>query len=142
MRKKITLSLALPFCLAALCLAGRAAQIPEQDARNADIHDSNTHFKMPLFTSRESWLERAAFLRRQILASAGLMPMPPRGPIHAEVFGKIDHGGYTVEKVLLETYPGFYLGGNLYRPAGKQGPIFSRQWPTCRTAREPGRSTS
>ena len=31
--------------------------------------------------------------------------------------------GYTVEKVLLETYPGFYLGGNLYRPLGKQGPF-------------------
>jgi dienelactone hydrolase len=28
-----------------------------------------------------------------------------------------------VEKVLLETYPGFYLGGNLYRPTGKQGPF-------------------
>jgi hypothetical protein len=57
-----------------LCLAAApAAQTPEQDARNIDIHDSNTPFKMPVFTSREAWLERAAFLRKQILASAGLL---------------------------------------------------------------------
>jgi dienelactone hydrolase len=106
-----------------LCLAtALAAQVPEQDARNIDIHDSNTHFKMPVFTSREVWLERAAFLRKQILASAGLLPMPEKTPIHAEVFGKVERSGYTVEKVLLETYPGFYLGGNLYRPAGGHGP--------------------
>jgi hypothetical protein len=103
--------------------AAPAAQIPEQDARNIDIHDSNTPFKMPVFTSREAWLERAAFLRKQILASAGLLPMPEKTPIHAEVFGKVERSGYSVEKVLLETYPGFYLGGNLYRPAGGHGPF-------------------
>ncbi len=106
-----------------LCLASApAAQIPEQDARNVDTHDSSTHFKMPIFASREAWLERAAFLRKQILASAGLLPMPEKTPIHAEVFGKLERSGYTIEKVLLETYPGFYLGGNLYRPTGGHGP--------------------
>ena len=106
-----------------VCLAATGAQIPEQDARTVDIHDSNTHFKMPVFTSREAWMARAAFLRKQILASAGLLPMPERKPIHAEVFGKLERNGYTIEKVLLETWPGFYLGGNLYRPAGKPGPF-------------------
>src|SRR5271157_1444339 len=109
--------------LALLYVAAPAAQIPEQDARNVDVHDSNTHFRMPAFASREAWLERAAFLRKQILASAGLLPMPARPPIQAEVFGKLERSGYTIEKVLLETYPGFYLGGNLYRPAGRQGPF-------------------
>ena len=100
-----------------------AAQIPERDARNADVHDTNTRFLMPVFTSREAWQQRAAFLKKQILASAGLLPVPAKAPIHAEVFGRIERTGYSVEKVLLETYPGFYLGGNLYRPAGKQGPF-------------------
>jgi dienelactone hydrolase len=49
--------------------------------------------------------------------------MPAKNPLNAEVFGKLDRDGYTIEKVLLETYPGFYLGGNLYRPRGKQGPF-------------------
>jgi len=51
------------------------------------------------------------------------MPMPEKRPIHAEVFGRIERNGYTIEKVLLETWPGFYLGGNLYRPSGKRGPF-------------------
>ncbi len=83
----------------------------------------DTHFQMPVFRSREAWLEKAAFLRKQILSSAGLLPMPEKTPLHAQIFGKLDRGSYTVEKVLLETYPGFYLGGNLYRPLGKKGPF-------------------
>jgi hypothetical protein len=99
-----------------------AAQIPEQDARNTEIHSSTTQYKMPVFSSPEAWQARAAFLRKQILASAGLLPLPEKQPMHAEVFGKLERSGYTVEKVLLETWPGFYLGGNLYRPAGVPGP--------------------
>ena len=52
----------------------------------------------------------------QILTSAGLSPLPVRNPLHAEIFGKIEEKDYTIEKVLIETLPGFYLGGNLYRP--------------------------
>jgi dienelactone hydrolase len=99
------------------------AQIPDQDSRNTNIPDMNTHFHMPAFPSRQAWLEKAAFLRKQILSSAGLLPMPEKTPLHAQISGKLERGGYTVEKVLLETYPGFYLGGNLYRPLGKQGPF-------------------
>jgi dienelactone hydrolase len=111
---------------AALVLAAglaMAGQIPDQDSRNTDLSTGQTHFKMPVFTSREAWVERAAFLRKQILSAAGRLPMPEKAPIHAEVFGKLEREGYTIEKVLLETYPGFYLGGNLYRPRGKQGPF-------------------
>jgi len=78
---------------------------------------------MPSFATRGAWQERAAFLRKQILASAGLLPMPEKRPLNPQVFDKIERDGYSVEKVLLETLPGFYLGGNLYRPLGRQGPF-------------------
>ena len=113
----------LPVVLVLTALGAPGAQIPEQDARNLDVHNSSTHYSMPKFTTLEVWQARAAFLRKQILASAGLMPMPEKHPVHAEVFGKIERNGYTIEKVLLETWPGFYLGGNLYRPSGKRGPF-------------------
>src|SRR5687768_6941857 len=96
--------------------------IPVQDARNT-VLSGRTHYKMPVFATREAWEERAAFLRKQILASAGLLPMPEKRPLNPQVFGKLERDGYTVEKVLLETLPGFYLGGNLYRPRGRQGPF-------------------
>jgi dienelactone hydrolase len=78
---------------------------------------------MPTFATREAWLERAPFLRKQILSAAGLLPMPEKRPLNPQVFGKLERDGYTIEKVLLETLPGFYLGGNLYRPLGRQGPF-------------------
>ena len=100
-----------------------SAQVPKEDSRNTNTPDMNTHFQMPVFESREAWLAKAAFLRKQILSSAGLLPMPEKKPVRAEVFGRLERGTYSVEKVLLETYPGFYLGGNLYRPMGKPGPF-------------------
>src|SRR5262245_25504260 len=108
-------------CLAALLLPADSL-LAQEDARNT-VLSSNTHFRMPVFTTREAWLERAAFLKKQILASAGLLPMPEKRPLNAQVFGKLERDGYTIEKVLLETMPGFYLGGNLYRPLGRQGPF-------------------
>ncbi len=114
---KNILSIAL---LAALLFP--AAPLVAQDARNT-ILTSRTHYAMPVFASREAWVDRAAFLRKQILASAGLLPMPEKRPLNAQVFGRLERDGYSVEKVLLETMPGFYLGGNLYRPLGKQGPF-------------------
>ena len=104
-----------------LSVAALAAQIPDQDRRNAVIRHTDMHFEMPVFQSAEEWRARAAFLRKQILSSAGLLPMPEKGPVQAEVFGRIDGQGYSIEKVLLETYGGFYLGGNLYRPRGRTG---------------------
>jgi dienelactone hydrolase len=105
------------------CSLVYGARIPEQDARNVDMPSGRTHFTMPDFDSRESWLDRAAFLKKQILAGSGLLPMPAKTPLNAQVFGKLERDGYTVEKVLIETYPGYYLGGNLYRPRGKSGPF-------------------
>ena len=42
--------------------------------------------------------------------------MPERGPLRPQIFGKVEGRDYSIEKVLIETLPGFYLGGNLYRP--------------------------
>ncbi len=84
---------------------------------------SDTHFSPPSFKSRAEWEPRAAHLRKQILFAAGLLPMPDKAPLTVQVFGKIERRGYSVEKVLLETMPGFYLGGNLYRPLGRNAPF-------------------
>jgi hypothetical protein len=91
-------------------------QVPQQDARNTEIITTDTHLPLPRFTSLKQWERRKAFLREQILVAAGLSPMPEKTPLHAQVFGKLEEKDYTIEKVLLEPLPGFYLGGNLYRP--------------------------
>jgi dienelactone hydrolase len=90
--------------------------VPAEDARNINITTTTTHMPLPEFSSLQAWEQRKAVLRNQILVSAGLSPMPERTPLHAQIFGKIEERDYTIEKVLIETLPGFYLGGNLYRP--------------------------
>jgi hypothetical protein len=99
------------------------AQVPAEDRRVSTVFDTNTHFQMPSYPSLEAWEARKLELRRQILFAAGLDPMPARSPLTPQIFGRIQGSGYTIEKVLLQTLPGYWLGGNLYRPAGKPGPF-------------------
>ncbi|MCZ6795657.1 MAG: hypothetical protein O7J95_18790, partial [Planctomycetota bacterium] len=66
----------------------------------------------------ETWKKRRATLRRQILVAAGLWPLPPRTALEPVIHGKIDREDYTIEKVFFQSYPGFYVTGNLYRPKG------------------------
>jgi dienelactone hydrolase len=99
----------------AACFAAQA-QIPAQDARNINPPNTDTHFAPKAYASLAEWQARKEFLRKQILSAAGLMPLFPKSDLHPQVFGRVEHPDYSVEKVLLETLPGYYLGGNLYRP--------------------------
>lgn len=98
-------------------------QVPAEDSRNVNLPHTDTHFTMPVYRSLAEWEARKARLRRQILAAAGLLPMPEKSPLRPRIFGRLDRGDHTIEKVLLETSPGYYLGGNLYRPAKRSGKL-------------------
>jgi dienelactone hydrolase len=108
-RLQIALAAALSTC--ALC-----AQVPATDARNANLHHTDFHFTMPHYATLLEWEAHQARLRRQILMAAGLYPLPEKTPLHPVISGRIERHGYSIEKVALETMPGYYLGGNLYRP--------------------------
>lgn len=97
------------------------AAVPATDARNTTTPNTDTHFKPAAYTSLEQWKQRRESLRKQVLSAAGLLPMPERTPLNAKIFGRIENKDYSIEKVFIETLPGFYLAGNLYRPLGKTG---------------------
>jgi dienelactone hydrolase len=82
----------------------------------------NTIYNMPFYNSKEEWGKRKGYLREHILVCTGLWPMPQKNPLHPVYYHKMDHDNYIVETVSIETYPGFFLVGNLYRPKGK-GPF-------------------
>lgn len=88
-------------------------------AAGVAVKDLNTPRDFPKIDTRAQWRERAKDIREQILVSAGLWPMPAKTPLSAKISGKVTHEDYSVEKVYFQTYPGFYLAGNLYRPVGK-----------------------
>ncbi len=87
------------------------------DSRNEIIPSTDTHFTKLDVPSLPQWEARKEHLRKQILFAAGLWPMPPRTALHSHIFGAVARNGYTVEKVYIETLPGYYLGGNLFRPS-------------------------
>lgn len=116
--------------LAIMVAGGGAIQAAEPEAptdrRLSEIRHLDLRYSPRWPTDRSAWERRATELRQQILAAAGLLPMPARPPIQAERFGKVDRGAYTVEKVLFESLPGFYVTGNLYLP---KGPLAARSLP-------------
>ena len=108
---------------AAFLAAVLPAQAPDTDARNLDLHHLDYHFSMPKFGSLAEWEAHKAQLKRQILVSAGLYPLPERTPLKPIVFGRIERADYSIEKVAIETMPGYFLGGNLYRPLHPSGQV-------------------
>jgi len=117
-KQGLALTAALVFFVAPVWgqTAPTATAIPSEDARNTKILNTRMQLPLPTFTTVEAWTARKAALRQQILTASGLSPMPEKTPLHPQVYGKIEGKGYTIEKVLLEPMPGFYLGGSLYRP--------------------------
>jgi hypothetical protein len=97
------------------------AQVPERDARLSNLPNTDTHFTMPEYKTRAEWERRKLQLRQQILTSAGLDPMPVKDPLHARITGRMKTRDCFIEKVLVETMPGYFLGGNLYRPLSGEG---------------------
>jgi dienelactone hydrolase len=97
------------------------AQVPAEDARNTYVPNTDTHLTMPVYRTLAEWEARKAHLRKQILNAAGLMPMPAKTEMHPMIFGRLERKGYSIEKVYLESLPGYYVCGNLYRPVGKAG---------------------
>jgi len=119
-----TLFIMLGVAAATLPLLSRAGEAQGNvDPRIARVrtNQEGNNFSPP--ASKEAWLARREQVRNRILVSSGLYPLLEKTPLSPKVYGKIERDGYTIEKVVLETMPGFYLSGNLYRPTRVQGRV-------------------
>jgi dienelactone hydrolase len=93
------------------------------DPRWRDLPFTKTEYHPARYETLDAWKARAERIREQILWAAALYPPPAITPLNAEIFGRIEHEDYTVEKVYFESYPDFYVTGNLYRPRKGEGPF-------------------
>jgi hypothetical protein len=91
------------------------------DRRLGDVRTLDSHCPFTPPTSPAAWQARATALRRQLRVALGLWPWPTRTPLEALVTGTIERDGYTVEKVAIESVPGHFVTGNVYRPANRTG---------------------
>ena len=68
-----------------------------------------------------SWEERANRIRNGIIEGMHLDKMPKiSGNFNEIIRNKKEMDGYTVENIAIESFPGFYITGNLYRPIIKK----------------------
>ena len=74
------------------------------------------------WSDRESWEKRANFIRVGILRGAELYPLPERMPLNPIIRNERKMDGYTIANVAIESLPGFFVTGNLYRPTAKANP--------------------
>lgn len=69
----------------------------------------------------DSWEERADIIRDGIIKGMKLDQMPEiQGNFNPIINHKRKMDGYTVENIAIESFPGFYITGNLYQPLDKK----------------------
>jgi hypothetical protein len=131
LRRLSFLSRPLLFAISLLALLTPAA-FAQLDPAHPDLCQGNyytepqaaqvLHNLQFLYHDRTTWEQRAALIRRGILQGAELEHMP-RQPLTVLRTGIHQEKGYTVENIAIETLPGYYLTGNLYRPADTLSPM-------------------
>ena len=68
-----------------------------------------------------TWEKRAEIIREGIIEGMGLNKMPAiEGAFNPIVKNTREMDGYIVENIALESFPGFYITGNLYRPRAEK----------------------
>ncbi|WP_224772614.1 family 78 glycoside hydrolase catalytic domain [Pelagicoccus enzymogenes] len=75
------------------------------------------------FDTKEKWEAYRELVRERILQGAGLAPLPQRTPLNPIVHSRREYDGYSVENVAIETVPGFWATGNLFRPIDPEGKV-------------------
>jgi dienelactone hydrolase len=78
---------------------------------------------LSLYPTLAEWEARKKELRNCFLKQMNLNPLPAKTPLNPIYTPKRKMNGYTVENVGIETLPGVYLCGSLYRPAKGKGPF-------------------
>ncbi len=69
------------------------------------------------------WEQRRKTLIAGILAGAKLAKLPKRTPLNPRFVKKRTHNGYTAENIAIESAPGHFVTGTLYRPTDFNGKL-------------------
>ena len=89
---------------------------PPHDARLSYSRHTDTIFPITRFSSKEEVEERREELRFNLRMAAGLYPWPEKTPLNTKYENVGTFDGYSVQKIMFESRPGFWSTGNLYLP--------------------------
>jgi len=84
--------------------------------------ENEANLKMKEFAltwnDRVSWEKRAEIIRNGIIQGMKLDQMPDiQDNFNVQISNTREFDGYIVENIRIESFPGFYITGNIYRPA-------------------------
>jgi dienelactone hydrolase len=69
------------------------------------------------WTTQADWEKRVEVIRNGIIEGMKLEQMPARtAPFNTIIHSTREMDGYIVENIAIESFPGFFITGNLYRP--------------------------
>src|SRR5579864_367138 len=71
-------------------------------------------------SDRATWDKVREQRREELRDMLGLLPWPARTPLNLRSTGKLDRPEYTIEKIVFESLPRFYVTGNLYVPKNRK----------------------
>jgi len=78
---------------------------------------------LSLYPKIPEWEKRKSELRDCFLARLGLVPFPEKVISNPVFTNKRKFDGYTAENVAIESLPGVFVSGTLYRPLKGKGPF-------------------
>lgn len=107
--------------LGVMAMAGLS--LSDGDSRLVNIRHLNLRYELPVYKTLDEWLQRAKLLRLQVQIACGLFPQLPKSPLNLRRIVCYEDEDVVVERVALETFPNFYLTGNLYRPKKGKPPF-------------------
>ena len=119
MKKRITFLIVLVICVMQIRLGHAQEDMLCQGAYWTE-DEANVQMKQwaKEWSSKADWEDRAEVIRQGLIKGMKLDQMPKRDtPFNAIIHSARAMDGYIVENIAIESFPGFYITGNLYRPA-------------------------
>jgi len=111
----------LKVCAAPELAAQARRQLPAaMEAAAAKLNEAR-EARLATFQTPDDWAGELRRIRSELDQYFG--PFPERTPLNPKSYGRIERPEFTIEKITIESRPGFLVSTNLYLPARREGKV-------------------
>lgn len=103
----------------------RTYQVSRFNYYQRPVEEGRKHLEQLLaaYPTLAQWEKRKGELRQCFLEALKLSPFPRKTPFNPVITPIRKYEGYTVQNVAIESIPGVWLCGSIYKPAKGRGPF-------------------
>lgn len=95
----------------------------EVDRRSPEVGRAQLEYLSIRYSNKATWEQRKKELRTCMFKALKLSPLPEKPDSEPIITSRRTMNGYTVENIAIETLPGFFVTGSLYRPSEIEGKV-------------------